>query len=79
MRTCSTALAKHMFPVLTRPRGRIFIKGWLDGPEVKRDSNSGFLGGRTGGTVKVGDAAGMENPTTEDFGRAFGFDEAGSA
>lgn len=63
--------------MLTRPLGRIFMKGWLEGPEVRRVSSSGFLVTGTEGAGTVDEAAGIENPTTEDMGRAFGLDDAG--
>lgn len=53
------------------------MKGWLEGPEVRRVSSSGFLVTGTEGAGTVDEAAGTENPTTEDMGRAFGFDDAG--
>lgn len=90
MRTCSTELAKHMLPVLTNPRGRIFIGALLavategadeDDGGVRSAMSSAFLEGVMGkpsvslvSEAEVG-VAGMENPTTDDVGKPFLEDE----
>ena len=76
-------MAKHMFPVLTSPRGRIFGGGAEPvGPELMRLRSSG----RAGDVEEEPEAlepeeggrpdAGMEKPTTEDVGRRDLEDEA---
>ena len=78
MRICSTAFAKHMLPVFTRPRGRIFIAAAKfaedpDGPSLSRCRSSLRFAVATD-APGVDDAAtpvaaGTEIPTTFDTGR----------
>jgi hypothetical protein len=62
-------LAKHIFPVFTSPRGRIF-GGRVDpiGTLWRSARRSDLL---LGDTATVG-VAGMEKPTTDEVGREFG-------
>ena len=48
----------------------------MDGPDVRRDSNSVFLLGEMGDTVEGAERAdaGMEKPTMEEVGRELGFE-----
>ena len=51
------------------------MRGWVDGPDVRRDSSSGFFVKETGGAEDAESAdAGMEKPTMEEVGRVFGFE-----
>jgi hypothetical protein len=79
MRIWRTALAKHMFPVLMSPRGRILTgEDAALGPVVRSARRSDFWLGDTG----IGDgtsAAGTEKPMTDEVGRVLGLDADATA